>query len=210
MTTDPLSVSVEPPRHGEALDKASLDQLFLSARTYPAWTDKPVEPALLERLYNILRWGPTSMNCCPARFIFVTTPEAKQRLRPSLMPGNVVKTLAAPVTVIVAHDKRFHDLFPKLWTASDPREKFESNAAFREATALKNGTLQGAYLILAARALGLDCGPMAGFDAAKVDAEFLAGTEWTANFLVNIGYGAEEGLHPRSPRLPFEDACLIV
>jgi 3-hydroxypropanoate dehydrogenase len=210
MTTDSLALSVEPPRHGEALDKAALDQLFLSARTFPAWTDKPVEPVVLERLYNILRWGPTSMNCSPARFIFVTSPEAKERLLPCLMPGNVDKTKAAPVTVIVAHDTRFHDHFPKLWSVSDPRGMYESNETLREMTALKNGTLQGAYLILAARALGLDCGPMAGFDATKVDAAFLEGSSWTANFLVNIGYGAEEGLFPRGPRLPFEDACHVV
>jgi 3-hydroxypropanoate dehydrogenase len=210
MTADPMALPVEPPRHGEALDKAALDQLFLSARSYPAWTDKPVDPALLERLYNVARWAPTSMNCNPGRFIFITSPEAKARLLPCLMPGNVDKTKQAPVTVIVAHDTRFHDHFPELWTVSDPREMFENNQALRDSTAFRNGALQGAYLILAARALGLDCGPMSGFDPAKVDAEFLANTPWTTNFLLNLGYGHDEGLFPRGPRLPFGNACQVL
>ena len=192
------------------LPELSLQQLFREARTYPTWQDKPVAPELLHELFELANLGPTSMNCCPARFVFITTPEAKERLLPALMPGNVDKTKAAPVTAIIAIDKRFYDQMPKLWLQSDARPMFENNPAMAESTASRNGTLMGGYFILAARALGLDCGPMSGFEPEKVDAEFFRDTNWTANFLCNLGYGDPAGLHPRNPRLSFAEGAILL
>ncbi len=151
--------------------------------------------------------GPTSANCSPARFVFVRTPEGKERLRPCLSSGNLEKTLAAPVTVIVAYDKQFYEALPQLFPHADARSWFTSSPAFAEQTALRNSSLQAAYLILAARSLGLDAGPMSGFDAKALDAEFFADSQWTANMLINLGHGLPEKLHPRLPRLAFTDAC---
>ncbi|MGB0695066.1 MAG: malonic semialdehyde reductase [Rhodospirillaceae bacterium] len=192
------------------IDPAALDQLFRSARTHNSWQDKPVTQDSLEALYDLLRWAPTSMNCSPARFVFVTSAEGKAKLEPALAPGNKVKTAAAPVTVIIANDPRFHDNLPSLFPAYDAKPMFEENDALREETAMRNGTLQGGYLIMAARALGLDCGPMSGFDKAKVNEAFFAENGWQANFLCNLGYGDPEGLYPRGPRLDFGVACQVV
>lgn len=193
----------------QALDSAALDQLFGGARTFSAWQDKPVEDILLQQLYAQLKFAPTSANASPARFVFVKSAAAKARLKPGLAPGNVDKTMAAPVTVIVAHDLEFYEQLPTLFPQVDARSWFVGNEAAILTTAFRNGSLQGAYLILAARALGLDCGPMSGFDNAAVDAAFFAGTAWKSNFLINLGYGETATLHPRNPRLSFAQACRI-
>ncbi|SFN11918.1 3-hydroxypropanoate dehydrogenase [Formivibrio citricus] len=191
------------------LDQNVLGQLFSEARTHNGWQDKPVEDELLLRLYDLFKWGPTSANCCPARFVFVKSPQAKALLKPCLAPGNVEKTMAAPVTVIVAYDLDFHENLPRLYPQVDARSWYVGNDALIQETAMRNGSLQGAYLILAARALGLDCGPMSGFDAEAVNQAFFAGSRWRANFLVNLGYGDPEKLYPRNPRLDFLEACTI-
>ncbi|MBI3819870.1 MAG: malonic semialdehyde reductase [Planctomycetes bacterium] len=188
----------------------ALDTIFIKARTHYAWLDKPVPPELLHRIYDIMKWGPTSANCSPARLVFVTTAAGKARLIPCLSPGNVEKTKTAPVTAIVAQDMEFYNQLPKLFPHTDARSWFAGNAPLIESTAFRNATLQGAYLMIAARALGLDCGPMSGFDNAKVDAEFFGGTSWRSNFLCNIGYGDAVRLHPRSPRFEFDECCKIV
>lgn len=194
------------------LDPAALDQLFLKARTYGttarSWLPKPVPEDLLRRLWDLVKMGPTSANCSPMRLVFVATPEGKERLRPALDAGNLDKTMAAPVTAIVATDHAFYEKLPFLFPHTNARAWFEGKPHADEA-AFRNGTLQGAYLILAARALGLDCGPMSGFDNAAVDREFFAGTRVRSNFLVNLGYGDPASLFPRSPRLSFDEACSI-
>ncbi|MFN8767575.1 MAG: malonic semialdehyde reductase, partial [Lysobacteraceae bacterium] len=187
----------------------ALDQLFRSARTHNAWQAKDVPDALLHQLYDLVKWAPTSANSSPARFVFVKSPEAKAKLKDALAPGNVEKTMTAPVTVIVAQDMAFYDKLPQLFPHADARSWFAGNDALIESTAFRNASLQGAYLIMAARALGLDTGAMSGFDAAKLDAAFFAGTTIKSNFLINLGYGDEAGLFPRSPRLAFDDAARI-
>jgi 3-hydroxypropanoate dehydrogenase len=189
------------------LDDAALKQLFLDARTQNAWQPTPVPDAVLTELYDITRMAPTSANCSPARFVFVRTPEGKERLKPALSAGNLAKTMQAPVTVIVGTDYAFYEKLPQLFPHADARSWFVGNQPLIDATAFRNATLQGAYLMLAARALGLDCGPMSGYDAAKLDAEFFAGTTVKSNFLINLGYGDPAGLFPRSPRLGFDEAC---
>ncbi|MEX1827815.1 malonic semialdehyde reductase [Luteibacter sp. CQ10] len=193
------------------LPDASLDQIFLSARTFNAWLDKEVTDDQLRRIYDLAKMGPTSANSSPMRVRFIKSKDAKERLRPFLSEGNLAKTMAAPVTAIVATDFAFYEKLPKLFPHADARSWFEGNQALVEATGARNGSLQGAYLIIAARALGLDCGPMSGFDQAGVDAEFFGGTFIKSNFLVNIGYGdAGTGLFPRSPRLDFDEAAQIL
>lgn len=192
-----------------ALNDASLDQLFRSARTHNAWTDRKIDEATLRALYDLVKWGPTSANASPARFVFVTTPEGKARLKPALSAGNMDKTLSAPVTVIVAHDLDFAQKLPVLFPHAPGAKDWFAAPEVEQATAFRNGTLQGAYLILAARALGLDAGPMSGFDNAKVDEAFFAGTRIKSNFLVNLGHGDPAGLFERSPRLAFEEAVTI-
>lgn len=192
-----------------ALDAHARDLLFNHARTHTAWTSRPVADDTLRELYDLMKMAPTSANCSPARIVFVRTPEGKARLRPALAPGNVDKTLAAPVTAIIAHDLDFHERLPQLFPHADARSWFAGNDELIRTTAFRNGTLQGAYLILAARAVGLDCGPMSGFDAAGVDEAFFAGTRWRSNFLCNLGYGDPAALFPRNPRLDFEDACRL-
>lgn len=187
-----------------------LDLIFREARTQNAWTDQPVGEVLLEAVYDLAKWGPTSANCSPMRVIFVTGKEAKERLRPCLIPGNVDKTMAAPATAIVAYDTRFHEHLPKLFPHTDAKSWFDGNDALIQETAFRNSSLQGAYLMIAARALGLDCGPMSGFDAAKLNAEFFPDGRFKANFLCNIGHGDSEGLFPRSPRFDFDDVCQIL
>lgn len=194
----------------ESLDAAAQDQLFRAARTHNAFSDKPVPEARLRELYDLAKWGPTSGNVGPARFVFLTTPEAKARLAPLMSRANRSKDVGAAVQVIVAHDLAFADRIPELFPHNPGAAAWFSDPAVAEETAFRNGSLQGAYLILAARTLGLDCGPMSGFDRAGVDAEFFAGTSWRSNFLCNIGYGTEADLFPRLPRLVFEDACRVL
>ncbi len=193
-----------------SLDDTALDTLFRTARTKNAWTDRPVSDETLRALYDILKLGPTSANCSPARLVFIRTPEAREKLKPALNPGNIDKTMSAPITVIVAHDPLFYENLPKLFPHADARAWFSGNPDLAEETAMRNGTLQGGYLIMAARALGLDVGPMSGFDKDKVDRAFLADHGWKSNFLINLGYGVAEDLFPRSPRLAFEEACLLI
>jgi 3-hydroxypropanoate dehydrogenase len=195
---------------GAPLTLAAFDQLFLQAHTNNAWQDKPVANELLQRLYDTLRMAPTSMNCSPVRIVFVKSKEAKEKLIPALMESNRAKSLAAPVTAIIGYDTHFYDQLPKLFPNNPKaRDMFAGNAALSDITAFRNGTLQGAYLILAARALGLDCGPMSGFDNAAVDQMFFAGTTVKSNFICNIGYGDPKGVYPRNTRLDFADACSI-
>lgn len=187
-----------------------LDQLFVEARTRNGWTDRPVPEALIRQLYDTMKFGPTSANSSPARFVFVTSPEAKARLAPHMSEGNRDKTMQAPVAVIIGFDTDFHDQLPKLFPhAPDARDWFAEPNARREA-AFRNGSLQGAYMLIAARALGLDAGPMSGFDVEGVKQEFFAGTSVEPNFIMNLGYGSDENLFPRSPRLTFDEAAQIL
>jgi 3-hydroxypropanoate dehydrogenase len=193
------------------LNDESLDILFRKARTHRVWLDKPVSDDLLRQLYDLMKLGPTSGNCCPARIVFLRTPEAKQRLRPLLEPGNVDKTMTAPVTAIVAYDLKFYDQLPKLSPQTPgAREQFVNSPELTQSTAFRNGSMQGGYFILAARSLGLDCGPMSGFDNAKVDAEFFSAGSVKSNFLCNLGYGDPSKLRPRGPRLDFAEACQLL
>ncbi|HYG07701.1 MAG TPA: malonic semialdehyde reductase [Stenotrophomonas sp.] len=193
----------------EVLHDAALDQLFRTARTQNAFLDKPVEDSQLRALYELAKWGPTAANSTPARIIFVKSKEAKAKLAPALSEGNLAKTMAAPVTAIVAYDQDFHEKLPYLFPHADAKSWFEGPREGRHESAFRNGSLQGAYLILAARALGLDAGPMSGFDNAKVDAAFFAGTAIKSNFLINLGYGDPAGVFPRLPRLSFDEAARI-
>jgi 3-hydroxypropanoate dehydrogenase len=192
------------------LNSAALAQLFTQARSHNAWLDRPLGEATIERLYELARMGPTSSNSTPMRLVFVTSQEAKQRLRPTLHAGNVEKTMAAPTTAIVAYDQEFQKQMPKLFPGRDMKSVVGAMPAeVRERMAFLNAALQGAYVIMAARALGLDCGPMSGFDKERVDQVFLAGTTWKSLFLVNIGYGDAAKLFPRLPRLDFAEAARI-
>jgi 3-hydroxypropanoate dehydrogenase len=192
------------------IDAAGHDLLFREARTHNKWKDAPVADETLRELYDILKFGPTSANSSPARFVFIRTKEGKQKLAPALSAGNTEKTMAAPVTVIVAYDPKFYEKLPTLFPHNpDAISWFTSNDSLAATTAFRNGTLQGAYLLIAARSLGLDIGAMSGFDNATVDAAFFARNGWRSNFLVNLGYGDPAGLFDRSPRLPFEEACLM-
>ncbi|MCP9759354.1 malonic semialdehyde reductase [Aquitalea sp. S1-19] len=192
------------------LAQTALDQLFNHARTHSHWQERDVSDALLQQLYALARLGPTSANACPARFVFVRTPDAKAKLEPHLAPGNQSKTMQAPVTAIVAYDSRFYELLPQLYPHADAQSWFIGNEALIAETAMRNSSLQGAYLMMAARSLGLDCGPMSGFDQAGVNSTFFPDGRWRANFLINLGYGIEAQLHPRSPRLDFDEACCIL
>jgi 3-hydroxypropanoate dehydrogenase len=200
---------MDAPAANRAVDGDALDTLFRTARTFYAWQDRPVTDETLRALFDLLKWGPTSANCSPARFVFVRTTAGKDKLRPALSLGNVDRTIAAPVTVIVAHDPHFYDNLARLYPQAEARGWFAGNPDLAAETAFRNGTLQGAYLLVAARALGLDCGPMSGFDQAKVDDAFLADRGWKSNFLVNIGYGDAAGQPPRAPRLSFDEACVL-
>lgn len=192
-----------------AISQAALKQLFIEARTYNSWQAREVSDDTLHQLHDLLRMGPTSANCCPARFIFIKSQQAKEKLAPCLDKGNREKTMAAPVTAIVAYDMEFYTKLDQLFPHTNARPWFEGKEEKVFDTAFRNGTLQGGYLILAARALGLDCGPMSGFNAQKLDEAFLAGTSYRSNFLVNLGYGVDDDLFDRSPRFSFDEACRI-
>ena len=192
-----------------ALSSEALSQLFTSARTHNKFTDQPVSDATLRELYALAKWGPTAMNSQPARFVFVKSADAKARLKPALAAGNVDKTMAAPVCVIVAQDTQFQSHITEQFTAFDARPLFDGNPEMAASTALRGSTLQGAYLILAARSLGLSCGPMSGFNNAALDQEFFPDGRFKSNFLINLGYGDASGNYPRGPRLPFDTASQI-
>jgi 3-hydroxypropanoate dehydrogenase len=194
----------------QLLDSAALDQLFDKARTHNKWQPREVPDELLKKIVEHMKWGPTSANCSPARIVFVKSQEAKARLKPHLSPGNVEKTMAAPATAILAYDLNFYDYLPRLYPPADAKSWFAGKKEHADITAFRNGTLQGGYFILAARALGLDCGPMSGFNNAGVDAEFFAGTEIKSNFLCNLAYGDPSGVYPRSPRFDFDEMARIV
>src|SRR5476649_924313 len=191
------------------LPTIALEQLFTEARTYHAWQQTPVADEVLRGVYDLAKWGPTSVNSQPMRLVFVRSKEAKEKLIPALMGSNVDQVKTAPVTAIIAHDERFFEHLAVLFPAFDVRPMFASNEALSRETAFRNGTLQGAYLMLAARSLGLDVGPMSGFDSAKVDEAFFKGTSWKSNFICNIGYGDGAKIFPRGPRLSFEQAARI-
>ena len=192
------------------LDSQALDQIFRQARTANGFLDQPVSDELLQQVYELAVMGPTSMNCQPARYVFLRTPASRERLLPALSPGNLEKTRKAPVTVIVATDTRFYEHMPQVWHREGAKENFEANPGLASATASRNGTLGGAYFIIAARSLGLDCGPMSGVDLAKVDAEFFPDGRYKANFLINLGHGDNSLLFQRNPRLAFEQACQLL
>ncbi|MET0638415.1 MAG: malonic semialdehyde reductase [Hyphomicrobium sp.] len=194
----------------DALDTAALDQLFDKAHTHSKWQAREVPDILLRQIVEHMKWAPTSANCSPARIVFVKSPEAKARLKPCLSAGNVEKTMAAPATAIIAYDLNFFEYLPRLYPAADAKSWFAGKKQHADTTAFRNGSLQGGYFILAARALGLDCGPMSGFENNAVDAEFFAGTEIKSNFLCNLGYGDPEGIRPRSPRFSFDEMASIV
>ena len=196
---------------GKTLDDAGLDLLFRNARTQNGWLPTPVSDDQLRAIYQIMKVGPTSANCCPARLTFLRTPEAKARLIPALSPGNVDKTKAAPVTAIIGYDTRFFELLPKLFPhRPEMVDNFANNPQLAQTTAFRNGTLQGAYFMLATRAVGLDVGGMSGFDNAKVDAEFFPDGRIKSNFLCNLGHGDPSKILPKLPRLDFDEACRIV
>lgn len=192
------------------LSNEALETIFTQARTHNAWKPEAVSDDLLHQIYEIMKWGPTSANCCPARIVFVKSKEAKEKLVACMAPGNAEKTKNAPVTAIIATDTEFYEKLPKLFPHTDARSWFVGNQPLIDSTAFRNGTLQGAYLMIAARSLGLDCGPMSGFDNAKVDTAFFAGTKWKSNFVCSLGYGDPAKLFPRSPRLDFNEACKII
>jgi 3-hydroxypropanoate dehydrogenase len=219
-----ISTATENTTH--PLSDDACNTLFREARTHSAWLDWPIEDNLLHQLYDLMKWGPTSANCCPVRIVFVRTREAKERLRPALMAANVEKTMHAPVTAIIAYDSKFYEQLPRLFpSAPAMKDPYVRSPDLAAVTALRNGTLQGAYFMLAARCLGLDCGPMSGFDNEKVDREFfpwpapaggttdgrfIAAGPVKSNFLCNLGYGDATKLHPRGPRLEFEEACQVL
>jgi len=192
-----------------ALDDAALDVLFRESRSKWEFTDEPVTDEDLRAIYDLLKMGPTSANCSPARFVFIRTPEGKEKLKPALSAGNLDKTMKAPVTVIVAHDPQFYQLLPKLFPHADAKSWFSGNPDLAEETGFRNSTLQGAYLMLAARALGIDSGAMSGFDKQKVDRAFFSSSGWKSNFLINLGHGVAEHPFPRLPKLTFEEAALL-
>jgi 3-hydroxypropanoate dehydrogenase len=198
------------PGVAERLDASALDQLFRKARTHNGWRPIEVPDKLLEEAVELAKMGPTSANASPLRIVFARGPEAKLRLKPALMPGNVDKTMAAPVTAIMGHDTKFYELLPRLFPHAEAKSWFVGNETFANDTAYKNGTLQVAYFIMALRALGLDAGPMSGFDNAAVDAAFFPDGRIKSNVLINIGYGDRDKLFPRSPRLSFQEIAAIV
>lgn len=204
-----MTLTADAP-HSTRIPDSALDQIFREARTFNNWLPGPIPTETLREVYDLARLGPTSANASPARFVFIESAAAKARLRPALAPLNVEKTMAAPVTVIVAWDTEFHENLPKLFPQADMRSYFAGNRPLIDENGFRNGTLGGAYFIIAARSLGLDCGPMSGFDQAKVNAEFFPDGKWKSNFLINLGRGDRSKLHPRNPRLEFDEACRVL
>ena len=192
------------------ISESALNQLFHEAHTTTSWLSQPVSEELLREIYNLARLGPTSANTQPARFVFVTSDAAKARLLPAMSEGNQEKTRTAPVTVLIAWDTEFYNHLPRTFPIKDMRPIFAGNARLAEETAFRNGSLQGAYFIMAARALGLDCGPMSGFDASRVNQEFFPDGKWKINFICNLGYGDQSKSYPRLPRLHFDEACRVL
>ncbi len=193
------------------LSDKDLDLIFREARSFSTWSDRKVSEVTLQAVYDLMRWGPTSANCSPARLVFLASDEARERIKPHLSPGNVDKVMTAPVTAIIASDSKFYDRIPELFPHNpDAREWFSGDEKLAAETAFRNSTLQGGYFIIAARALGLDCGPMSGFEPDGVNAEFFPDGQLKANFICALGYGKPEDLFPRSPRLSFDDACQIL
>ncbi len=193
------------------INDQSLDTLFREARSQNAWKDEPVGETLVQAIYDLMRWGPTSANCSPARFVFLTSKTAKERLKPFLLENNVDKVMRAPVCAIIAHDLEFFEKIPQLFPHNpEAKDWFSGNEELARTTAFRNGSLQGAYFMIAARALGLDCGPMSGFDNEGVDQEFFRGGTIKSNFLCSIGYGDPTGVFDRSPRLSFDEACQVL
>lgn len=193
----------------QSLSKPALDQLFCQARSYNVWQNIELSDAILHRLYELFKWGPTAANCCPARIVYVRSDEAKQRLKPTLDPGNVEKSMNAPVVAIIGMDMEFYEKLPQLFPHADARSWFAGNSKAITENAMRNSTLQGAYLILAARALGLDCGPMSGFDGEAIEAAFFPNSKVKVNFICAIGYGLADKLHPRGPRFDFDEVCRV-
>lgn len=207
----PVASPVEAfPGVPDSIPDSVLGQVFRTARTPSRWSDAPVPRAVLHALYDLVKLGPTSGNCSPGRFVFLESCDSRERLRPALSAGNVEPTLRAPVTVIVAQDPLFYEQLPRLYPQAEARSWFAADAGLAEETAFRNATLQGGYLILAARMLGLDAWPMSGFDNAKVDEIFLAGQGWRSNFLVSLGHAEGMPTTPRAPRLAFDEACLLL
>lgn len=210
MSGTPADEAPDPSEPPAALSDEALDRVFREARSHNGWQQRAIDDTTLFKLYELLKMGPTSTNCCPARFIFVRTQENKERLRPALAPANIIKVMTAPVVAVIGHDLGFHTHLPRLFPhrpqASRP---FENDTLLARDTAFRNGTLQGAYLMLAARSLGLDCGPLSGFDAEQVTCEFFAGTQISANFLCCLGYGDRKMLFPRLPRFEFSEVCTL-
>ena len=193
-----------------AISQEAIKQLFTEARSHHAWQDRAVSSDLLKQIYELTKWGPTAVNAAPMRIVYLTTNEAKKKILPSLMGSNVEQVKAAPVTAIIAQDTQFYDFLPQLFPAFDARSMFVNNSSMSESTAFRNSSLQGAYFIMAARALGLDVCPMSGFDNGGVDKTFFEGTTWKSNFIITLGYGIEEKLYPRGPRLTFNEAAKIL
>jgi 3-hydroxypropanoate dehydrogenase len=193
-----------------AVNDEALDTIFRTARSQNKWLDKPVSNALLMAVYDLMRFGPTSANCCPSRIVFLTTKEAKERIKPHLLPQNIEKTMTAPAVAVIGYDLDFPQTLSRLFPQNPGAKDWFGDPVLREKTAFRNGTLQGAYFIIAARALGLDCGPMSGFNNAAVDTEFFAGTNVKSNFICGVGYGDPSGVFPRNPRLGFDEACKIL
>jgi 3-hydroxypropanoate dehydrogenase len=194
----------------KSISEEALEQIFTKARTHSVWLPEPVSDELLRQIYDLMKFGPTSANCCPARIVFVKSKEGKEKLLPCMAEANVEKTKTAPVTAIIAYDMEFYERLPKLFPHAPARSWFAGNDSLIQSTAFRNGTLQGAYFMIAARSLGLDCGPMSGFDNAKVDAAFFQATSWKSNFICNLGHGDSSKLHSRSPRLDFDEVCKIL
>jgi nitroreductase len=204
MTKEPSMKTTSP------IAKEALDQIFVQARTHNVWLDRPVSEDTLRQIYDLMKWGPTSANSSPLRIFFVKSEEGKKRLLPAIAEGNYEKVKTAPVTAILAQDMEFYEKLPKLFPHTDARSWFAGNDAVIKATAFRNSSLQAAYFIIAARSLGLDCGPMSGFDAEKLDAEFFAGTNLKTNLICSVGYGDHTKVYPRAPRLDFDEACKVV
>lgn len=198
------------PKAAKIVGDAALDRVFRQARTHRSWNGDPVSDVVLQAVYELARMPPTSANCSPMRVLFLKSKASRERLRPALDGGNVKQTMSAPVTAILAYDIQFYELLPHLYPHADARSWYAGKEQHIRTTAFRNGSLQGAYLILAARALGLDCGPMSGFDNAKVDAEFFPDGRWKSNFLCNLGYGDGQNMRPRAPRLDFDEACTVL